>query len=56
MGLSGLVSLILSVCSRFPLSSVYVGSLVIPGFYLLVAPLLLSSLLQQVYWCSQLPP
>ena len=31
------------------------GSLVVFGFYTLVAPLLVGSL-QQVYWYSQLPP
>ena len=57
MGFSGVVSLIsLSGCSRAALSSICAGSLVVLGFYLLVVPLLVGSLLQQVYWCSQLPP
>ena len=42
--------------SRFALASVCVGSLVVLGLYLLVVPLLVVFLLQQVYWCSQLPP
>ena len=57
MGFSGVVSLIsLSGCPRFALSSVYVDSLVVLGLYLLVAPLLVDSLLQLVYWHAQLPP
>ena len=57
VGLGGVVSLIsLFGCSRVALSSICVGSLVVPGFYLLVAPLLMGSFLQRVYWYSQLPP
>ena len=57
VGLSGVDSLIsLSGCSRTALSSVCVGSLVVLGLYLLVAPLLVGSPLQWVYWYSQLPP
>ena len=53
MVFSGVVSLIsLSGCSNVALSSICVGSLVVLGFYLLVAPLLVGSL----YWCLQLPP
>ena len=54
---SGMVSLIsLTGCSRFALSSICVVSLVVLGCYLLVAPLLVDSLLQLVYWHAQLPP
>ena len=57
MGLSGVVSLIsLSECCRVALSSICVGSLVVLEFYLLVFPLLVGSLLQGIYWYSQLPP
>ena len=57
MRFSGVVSLIsLCECSWVSLSSVSVDSLIVLGFYLLVAPLLVGSLLQQVYWCSKLPP
>ena len=56
VGLSHLVSLIfLSGCFRVALSSICIVSLFVIGLYLLVAPLLASSLLQQVYWSSQLP-
>ena len=49
MGLSDVVSLIsLSGCSRFALSSVCLGSLVVLGLSPLVVPLLFSSLLQQL--------
>ena len=57
VGLSGVVSLIsLSGCSKVALSSVCVGSHFVPGLYQLMAPLLVGSPLQQVYWYSQLPP
>ena len=57
VGFSGTLSFFsLSWCSRVPLSSICVGSLVVLGFYLLVAPLLVGYHLQQVYWYSQLPP
>ena len=57
MGLSGVVSMIsLSGCSNVALSSICVGSLVVLGFYLLVAPLLVGYLIQRVYWYSQLSP
>ena len=50
MGFSGVVSLIsFCRCSRFAFSSVCVGSLVVLGFLPLVVPLLVVSLLQQVY-------
>ena len=51
VGFSGVVSLIsLSGYSKFALSSVCVGSLVeLVTFYFLVVPLLVVSLLQQVY-------
>ena len=56
MGFSSVVSLIyLPGCSSIALFSVCVGSLVVLEFYLLVVTLLVGSLLQQVYWCSQLP-
>ena len=45
MGFSGMVSLIsLCGCSRVALSSIYVGSLVVLGFYMLVFPFLVGSL------------
>ena len=57
VGLSGTVSLIsLSGCFRVALSSVCVGSLIVVGLYLLVAPLLVGSSLQEVNWYSQVPP
>ena len=44
MGFSGVVSLSSMLgCSRFALSTFFVGCLVVPGFYLLVFPLLVSS-------------
>ena len=56
MGLSVVVSLIsLSGCSRVTISSLCVGSLVILGFYLLLAPLMIGSFLQWVYGYSHLP-
>ena len=57
VGLSGVASLIsLAGCSRVALLSVCVGSLVVLVFYQLVAPFLVGSLFQWVYWYSQLPP
>ena len=57
VGLNGVVSLIsLSRCSMIALSSLCVGCLIVLGVYLLVVPLLVGSLLQWVYLCSQLPP
>ena len=48
---SGAVPLIsLSVCSRVALSFVCVGSLVVLGLSFLVAPLLVGSPFQLVYW------
>ena len=54
VGLSGVVSLILSGFSRAALSSICVGSLVVLGFYLLVPSLFVGSPLQQAHEYSEI--